>query len=133
MPSNVHAIYEEARAIGARSPRSAAALLRLSLEQLVNDLEPGSGSLNDKIGQLVAKGLDPALQQAMDALRVYGNNGAHIGEIDLADGQQTVDALFWLLNIVVEQVVTRPKRIAQLYEALPPGAIDSIQRRDGRP
>jgi ribosomal protein L37AE/L43A len=48
MPDNVRAIYSEARQVGNASPRSAAALLRLALEELTNELEPGSKSSTTK-------------------------------------------------------------------------------------
>ena len=49
--------YDEAAAVSGRSPRAAAALLRVCIERLVEELEPGKGDLNVKIGLLVSKGL----------------------------------------------------------------------------
>ena len=62
--------YNEARAIFGSSPRSSAALLRLSLEKLLTNLgEPGK-SLNQNIVALVEKGLPTTIQQALDIVRV---------------------------------------------------------------
>lgn len=131
MPETVRKVYDEARQVGNASPRSAAALLRVCLEQLVNQLEPGNSSLNEKVGKLVARGLPEQVQQAMDTLRVFGNEaGAHVGEVDLSDDRSTVEALFEILNIVVEDVVTRQKKIDALYRRLPQGKLDAIARRD---
>lgn len=131
MPEKARKIYDEARQVGNASPRSAAALLRVCLEQLVNELEPGNSRLNDKVGKLVARGLPEQVQKAMDTLRVFGNEaGAHAGELDLSDDRATVEALFEILNIVVEDVVTRQKKIEALYRRLPQGKLDAIARRD---
>jgi hypothetical protein len=66
----------------------------------------------------------------MDVLRVFGNNGAHVGEIDLSDDRGTVIQLFEILNILVEHVITRERQVAELYNRLPNGARDAIHRRD---
>ena len=80
---------------------------------------------------MVQSGLAPEVQQALDALRVIPNNAVHPGELDLRDDAATAGALFGTLNFIVEQLVTRPKQLADLYRKLPPGALDQIARRDG--
>lgn len=130
MPESVLPIYDEARQVAGASPRSAAALLRLALETIVNELEPGGGSLNDKTGRLRQRGLRQQVIDAMDVLRVFGNNGAHIGEIDLNDGRDTVVSLFVVLNLVVESVITSERQVADLFSQLPEGARSAINRRD---
>lgn len=131
MPDEVVNLYNEAREVAGLSPRSAAALLRLALETLVNSLVESSQSLHQKIGVLVSRGLETQVQQAMDIVRVGGNNGVHPGQIELAEGGELLEAMFELLNLIVEQVIARPKRLASLYEALPAGAREAISRRDG--
>lgn len=130
MPANVREIYDEAREVGGRSPRSAGALLRLGLQVLVSELvtEP---NLNKAIGDLVKDGLPERIQKAMDVLRVVGNNAVHPGEIVLDEQPETVQALFQLLNLVVEDRIARIQEIDALYEALPAGALEAIDRRDG--
>jgi hypothetical protein len=39
-------------------------------------------------------------------------------------------ALFGLLNFIVEQQITRPKELANIYSGLPAGALAQIQKRD---
>jgi hypothetical protein len=131
LPAEVLPIYDEARAVGQASPRSAAALLRLALEQLVGIIETDGKTLNDKVGLLVRRGLATHVQRAMDALRVFGNNGAHVGEIDLSDDRETVESLFAVLHMVVEHVITRQREIDALYLRLPESARAAIERRDG--
>jgi hypothetical protein len=133
MPPDVHDLYEEAREVSATSRKSAAALLRLALQVLIDQLEPGKASINDKIGALVRRGLDPQVQQAMDVLRVVGNNAVHPGTIDLDQDEDLLPSLFGLLNLVVEQVITRPKHVAALFGTLPTTAQAAIAKRDASP
>ncbi len=131
MPDAVVALYNEARDVSTRSPRSAAALLRLALQLLLDEIRPGKGQINDKIGALVKDGLDVRVQQAMDALRVIGNNALHPGEIDIEEDDSLVPGLFAVINMIVEQMILRPAQVAALYDAIPQGAADAIRRRDG--
>jgi hypothetical protein len=87
-------------------------------------------NINDDIASLVRSGLDPSVQQALDALRVIGNNAVHPLELDLRDDTETVNALFGLLNFIVEDRIARPKKLTQLYQGLPEGAREAIERRD---
>lgn len=131
MPEKVLAVYEEASQVLSISRKSAAALLRLALQILVDDLEPGSGTINAKIGKLVANGLDPRVQQAMDVLRVIGNDSVHPGQINLDDEDiATTHALFDLLNLIVEQVITRPNQVTDMFARLPEDKRKGIEQRD---
>jgi len=76
MPDDVRLDYVEARDVVVRSPRSAAALLRLAVQKLTIDLGENGKNLNEDIGRLVKKGLPPRIQQALDAVRVIGNNAS---------------------------------------------------------
>jgi hypothetical protein len=130
-PDNAKGDYEEARTIVAESPRGAAALLRLAVQELCVHLgEPGK-NLNDDIGKLVAKGLPVKVQEALDAVRVIGNNAVHPGQIDLKDDPETAAALFGLVNFIGEKMISEPKHIEGLYGSLPGGALDQIKKRDG--
>ena len=130
MPPAVLDDYEEAASICVKSPRAAAALLRLALEKLCHALGK-SGTINLMIGDLVKDGLPSRAQQAFDAVRVIGNEAVHPGEIDLRDDLDTVLTLFKLLNLIVEKVITEPKEIDQIYSGLPPGKLKGIEDRDG--
>jgi len=132
MPADVRADYEEARAIAGTSPRGACALERLAVQKLVNEVKPGGGALNEKIGCLVEEGLPETIQQALDVLRVVGNNAVHPGELDLQDDVETAVALMDCMNLIVEERIARRGRIRKLYEKLPEGAREAIERRDAR-
>lgn len=131
MPEKVLSVYEEARSVAPISKKSAAGLLRLALQMLVDDLEVGGGSIDQKIGKLVQRGLDPQVQRAMDVLRVMGNESVHPGTIDLDADPELLDALFGLANLIVEQVITRPKHVSDLFSKLPAEKLEAIERRDG--
>lgn len=132
MPYQILKVYQEAQSVAELSPRSAAGLLRLALQMLVDELLPGPGALDNKIGKLVAQGLDPRIQRAMDVLRVIGNNAVHPGQINLDEDASIVRSLFGLLNLVIEQMISRPKHIDSLFEILPEGALQGIERRNLR-
>ncbi len=129
----MHELYEEARAVAGVSPRAAAALLRVALERLTAHLGYGEKKLNDAIGALVAEGrLAPDLQQAMDALRITGNDASHPGEVRLDDEAGGLAALFEIVNVLVERLVSIPTRISKIYGALPEDKRAQVERRDKR-
>jgi hypothetical protein len=130
MPSEVKEDYLEARAIAGQSPRGASALLRLALQELMPHLSQSGENLNHDIAALVAAGLDLGVQQALDALRVIGNNAVHPGEIDLRDDREIAHALFEVLNYVIEQMIERPAKLQRLYDQLPEAARGAITKRD---
>ena len=133
MPNSVKELYEEARYISNDSPRAAAALLRRALERLTEELGEKEGSLNKRIGNLVKKGLSSQVQQALDIVRINANEGgAHCGEIDLsgADGKEIVDKLFWLVNFIVEKVITEPNEIKDQFSILPEEKKEGVANRD---
>lgn len=133
MPPAVREVYEEARAVASASPRAAAALLRVAIEILVNDIEPGSGKLFVKIGKLVGRGLDPQVQRMLDSVRVFGNEGgAHPGEINMQEQSEMLQVLMFCVNTIVERIIAYPKQIAKVYEHLSPEQLESIATRDSK-
>jgi hypothetical protein len=132
MPDDVQFDYEEARSIVDPSPRGAAALLRLALQKLMVDLGESGKDINSDIGSPVRKGLPVEVQQALDALRVIGNESVHPGTLDLRDDRDTAVSLFGLLNFIVEQRIAQPKKLQQLYSGLPPAKLAGIQQRDSQ-
>ncbi len=132
MPYDVREDFVEAREIVNVSPRGAAALLRLSLQKLTIHLGEKGENLNSDIANLVKKGLPEKIQQALDAIRVIGNNAVHPGQIDLNDNQDTAITLFELINLIIEVMIAQPKRVASVYNNLPQSALDAINKRDGK-
>ncbi len=129
MPESVKKLYSEASAISSKSPRGAAALLRLSIQVLCKELgEPGK-NINTDIGSLVKKGLPHIVQQSLDIVRVTGNDAVHPGQID-TDAPQTVGQLFDLVNIIVEYMIALPKKVSGIYSGLPADKVKGITERD---
>ena len=131
LPEEVKEDYFEAANILNQSSRGAAALLRLSIEKLVNSLDAKGKDLNAKIGDLVSKGLNPKIQKALDVVRVIGNEAVHPGQIDLTDDTETAQALFKLVNVIAEGMITQPKDVDTLYDNLiPESQKKGIEKRD---
>ena len=131
MPADVKTDYVEARGIASLSPRGAAALLRLAIQKLCAALGESGKDINADIGSMVRKGLPVQIQQALDVVRVTGNNAVHPGELRVEDNPEVVSALFGLLNMIVDNRIAEPKRIQTIYDQLPEGALRSIAKRDG--
>lgn len=122
--------YLEAASIIERSPRGAAALLRLALQKLCIQLGEKGDNLNDDIANLVKKGLSTKVQQSLDILRVIGNNAVHPGKIDIKDNKEIAIALFELINFIAESMISEPKRIEGVYKRLPKDSLKQIKERD---
>lgn len=123
--------YLEAANVLADSPRSAAAILRLALQKLCKQLGEKGENINTDIGNLVKKGLNPAIQKSLDALRITGNNAVHPGELDLTEDTERVIKMFGLINFIAEKMITEPKEIDTFYGGLPAGALEAVEKRDG--
>jgi predicted metal-dependent TIM-barrel fold hydrolase len=130
MPADVLTDFDEARRIGAESPRGAAALLRLCVQKLCVALGLPGKNINEDVAALVKKGLPELLQQSLDAVRVIGNNAVHPGELNVADDPEIVAAMFGLVNIIVERMIGEPKHIREIYDGLPDGSKAAVERRD---
>lgn len=133
MPDDIRRDYDEASAILELSPRGAAALIRLGIQKLCKELGQRGENINQDIAELVAGGLDIRLQQALDVVRVVGNNAVHPGQIDLRDDRATAEMLFKLLNLIIDKLVSEPKHITEIYGSLPQAALDAIAKRDSKP
>lgn len=131
LPLSAQADFEEAAKIVASSPRGAAALLRLSVEKLCRSLGK-TGTIDQMIQSLVDDGLPKRVQKALDVVRVVGNEAVHPGTMDLNDSPETAHALFSLVNILAESMISEPRRIDEMFEALPQAKRDGIQQRDER-
>jgi hypothetical protein len=129
-PEAVKADYMEAATILAASPRGAAALLRLAIQKLCDHLVDGRGNLNAKIGTLVEQGLNRKIQQALDIVRVIGNEAVHPGQLDLRDDIATATQLFELVNIITDQTISEPARVDAMFNALPETQRQQIEQRD---
>ena len=129
LPEAVLRDYEEAGLIAQQSPRGAAALLRLAVQRLCRELSD-KRDLNDAIGDLVHRGLPLVVQQALDSVRVIGNDAVHPGQMGLGDDVETVASLFQLLNVIADQMLSKPKMVDEIFMGLPEEKRNQITKRD---
>ena len=128
---DIKSLYLEASSILIDSPRGSTALLRLALQKLLEQVGKSGKNINGDIKELVAEGLSPKIQQALDLLRVVGNNAVHPGQINLDDNTEIAKKLFAILNFIAEELLTKPKELEQLYANLIPiETQEHIKQRD---
>ena len=126
MSADVQECYKEAAAIKRESPRAAAALLRLALEQMCVDAGAKGKTLQLKIDSLVEAGLPRRLIESMDTVRVLGNDAVHPGTIKKDEEEGTVASLFLLVNFIADKLITEKREIDAINAAVP----DSKKRKN---
>ncbi|WP_149029668.1 hypothetical protein [Paraburkholderia fungorum] len=67
-----------------------------------------------------------------DGVRVIGNNAVHPGKMDRADVEEVSSSLFALVNLIVENRITQPKMVADVFAGLPESTRQAIEKRDGK-
>ena len=130
LTEEIEELYNEAALVLNDSPRAAAALLRLALQLLLKEVGGKGKNIDADIKAIVAEGVDSQVQKAMDIVRVFGNNGAHPGEIQLKEDPTLVKKMFELINFIATKMITSKREIDDLFESLPEGAKEAINRRD---
>ena len=124
-------LYNEAVSIVTDSPKGAAAILRLALQKLLKQIGKDGKNINDDIKELVSEGLSPKIQKSLDLLRVVGNNAVHPGLISFDDDSDIALKLFKVLNIIADEMITRPKEVENLYDdIIPEDTKKHIENRD---
>lgn len=132
LEEDIQTDYREAAAILQKSPRGAAALLRLALQKLCIQLGENGKNINTDIANLVKNGLSPTIQQSLDSLRVVGNESVHPGQIDLRDDPAIARVLFKLINKIAETMITEPREIQEIYSKIPDDKKQAIDKRDSK-
>ncbi|MBN1303340.1 MAG: hypothetical protein JXA13_02820 [Anaerolineales bacterium] len=134
LPTEIRQEFDEARAILRESPRAAAALLRGCIRGLSLPLGgKGIDSGQDAAG-LEGKGLEglaPRLREALDSLRVTGQNALPPGLIDPDDNRDTAVQLLVLLNTIADQIISHPRQVEAIYEQLPKSQKSSSKKKSG--
>jgi hypothetical protein len=120
MPEEVRAIYLEARRTLDASPRSASALLRLAIRELVTHLGE-TDDIAENLENLNKMGLDDKIQIALERVRMVGDGAVEPGMIDSGDGEETARALFEILNLIVDALMVQPRRVDEMLGKLPQG------------
>ena len=133
LDDEIKSLYNEAALIFQNSPKGATAILRLALQKLLIQLGKDGKNINNDIKALVAEGLNPKMQKALDLLRVVGNNAVHPGQINLDDNKEIALHLFKILNMIAEDMITKPKEMDALYDdIIPEDTKGHINQRDGK-
>jgi Domain of unknown function (DUF4145) len=95
--------FEEAAAVLNKSPRAAAALIRICIQNMMPLLKETGKSLDENISSLVRKGLEAEIQQAMDVLQVIRRNPGHESHVDLRDETAIATRMFESLKEIIER------------------------------
>ena len=133
LDEDIKLLYQEAATIFTDSPKGATALLRLALQKLLKQIGKNGKDINKDIKELVSNGLSPKIQQALDILRVVGNNAVHPGQINLDDNSEIALKLFQILNFIADEMITKPKELEKLYDdIIPDNTKEHIKQRDGK-
>lgn len=133
MDDEIKELYREASIIFSDSPKGSTAILRLALQRLLKQIGKSGKNINNDIKELVNEGLSPKIQQALDLLRVIGNNAVHPGQIDVDDNSAIALKLFHILNFIAEEMITKPKELEFLYnDVIPEETKEHIKQRDGK-
>jgi hypothetical protein len=130
LPEEIQKDFLEARKIVDASPRGATALLRLVLQKLMIELGEKGKNINDDIASQVNQGLSPKVQEALDVIRIYGNDSVHPGQVDIKDDKDTAITLFKLTNFIAEEMLTKPKEVREIFDSLPESKKEQIQKRN---
>lgn len=91
--------------------------------------QPGK-DINADIGALVKRGLPKMMQQALDTVRVIGNEAVHPGTMSNEDHAGQVNSLFKLINLIVQHMITDPKEVEAMFAELPAAKRAGIEARD---
>lgn len=70
--------------------------------------------------------------EALDAVRVIGNEAVHPGAMNIADDRSTAAELFDVLNAIADHTLSRPKRLKAIYDRLPEDKRKSIDERNAK-
>lgn len=131
MPDDVIKDFNEAKTVFNKSPKSAAALLRLALQKLCKHLGEKGENINDDLKNLVKTNrLSPEIIKAADTVRITGNNAVHPGEMNDEDIDFVASKLFSLINLIIQRTITEPKEIENIYQLTPERAREAIAKRD---
>ena len=108
-------LYNEASMIATKSPRAAAALLRVCLDNLCKKCGRNKETIFSNINQFIEEEkLDNISAIAASLIRIVGNDAVHDpdkpGLIIDADDIKTVEGMFGLVNIVADQLITQPRQ-----------------------
>ncbi len=128
MPKELQKDFEEARAVAPHSPRAAAALLRMCVENLCKKLT-GKKKFDAAMAELERQGIPSKISMAMDVVRSNGNEVLHAGRLYGEDDDANVATLFGLVASIVNWAITEKNQLAELYLQIPQDKRKHIEER----
>lgn len=129
LPEKIKELYNEAGTILNDSPRAAGALIRLSLELLLKQVNNNDQKLYDNIDVLIKRGAPKEIIKATTLLRHSGNEMLHAGEVSIIESRDQVLFLFELFNMIAEDLIERPKRLNEAYNRMPESIRKDVERK----
>lgn len=128
LDDDIKSDYMEAADVYHRSPRAAAALLRLALQKLCKQLNGKGENINEDIRSFKEKGLSEMVINSMDSLRITGNHAVHPGQLDLKEDKERVAKLFGFINLIAQKLISEPREVNDFYNSLPRKSPDVVKK-----
>ena len=116
MPQNIKDLYIEASSVFELSPRSSLAIIRLALDLLCIELgADNKDSLYNKVEWLYNENvINSEIKELAHGVRGLGNDAVHPRNIDDQIDKNDAELVFELLNIIVEEKITKANRKNEL-------------------
>ncbi len=103
LPKEIKDVYEEAQKVAVYSPRSAAALLRLAIRDLIIQMGGKGKNLDFDVADLiVTRGIPQEIASGLQYVKLIGDNAEIPGKIcdEDNDNASVIVKLFSLLNLL---------------------------------
>ena len=91
------------------------------MKSLVFCIELGykKGTLYEKINEFIGEDKGSDLEHSLTSVRVIGNDCVHSGVLDIKDNKAIAIALFNILNYIIEDTLTKKRKIDEIYDIIP--------------
>ncbi len=124
MPQNIKDLYVEASSVFEMSPRSSLAIIRLALDLLCIELGADKkDSLYNKVEWLHNENvIDSELKDLAHGVRGLGNDAVHPRNIDEEINKDDAMLVFELINIIVDEKITKVNRKKELVNKFKPSS-----------
>jgi hypothetical protein len=104
------------------SPRGAAALLRLAIEKVCEELGESGESPKDDLASFVQEDVDARVQKVLEAMRIIETNAVPPAQIGVGDNRAIGETLSGLVNLICEKMIIEPRHLQAMYTKLREGA-----------
>ena len=128
-PPNVRCESEEASQTLEASPRGAAALLRIAIEKVCEELGVSGEGPTDDIAFFVREDVDARVQKVLDAAQIIESNTMRPGQIGLGEDRATAETLSGLVNLICEKMIMEPRHLQEVYTKVREGARTTMEQR----